>query len=272
MLASAVAQVVPGLASELRERRRARVGTDVARDLADLLVGTKDAVLAAEAEQKVVAGDPGDLLRLEAEEAADPVVLVDDVVATAQVGEARERAAGRRRRPRRAPTKDLRVRKQGKPKVAPDEAAPGRRDGEGEAGRLRARLEQVDGDAPEEPAAPLGFAEVGEGDDDVEPLAEESLQLVLGLRETTRYERRALGIEGEALPLRQRGRARRRRREIELLGAFVTPDGAHLVGLPDEVEWPRQCRHQVRRQLAPCSVPSPGSTGPRPSRRRSAAG
>ena len=93
VLAGAGLQVVPGLAAELRERRRVRVGADVARDLADLLVRDEDAVLAAEAEQEVVARDAGDLLRLEAEQLRDPVVLVDDVVARAQVGEARERAA-----------------------------------------------------------------------------------------------------------------------------------------------------------------------------------
>ncbi len=41
VLARAGLEVVPGLAAELRERRRMRVGPDVAGDLADLLVGTK---------------------------------------------------------------------------------------------------------------------------------------------------------------------------------------------------------------------------------------
>jgi hypothetical protein len=40
-------------------------------------------VLAAEGEQQVVARDAGDLLRLERLQAADAVVLVDDVVARA---------------------------------------------------------------------------------------------------------------------------------------------------------------------------------------------
>ncbi len=233
-------------------------------------MGDEDAVVAAEAEQQVVAGDAGDLLRLEAEQPRDAVVLVDDVVAAAQVGEARERATGRRRRARRAATEDLRVGEQGELEVAPDEAAPGRRDGEGEAGRLRARLEQVDGDAPQEASAPLGLAAVGEGDDDVEPLAEEPPQLVLGLREAARDERRALGVEGEALPLRQRvelGGAG----EVELLGALVTPDGAHLVGLPDEVGRPGQAGTRSAGSSRD-AAPSPGSTGPEPSRRRSAAG
>src|SRR5581483_9480443 len=61
-------EVVPRLPSQPGERGRAGVGADVARDLADLLVRDVDAVLAAEAEQQVVAGDAADLLRLEAEE------------------------------------------------------------------------------------------------------------------------------------------------------------------------------------------------------------
>ena len=53
-------------------------------------------VVAAEGEEEVVARDAGDRLRLEAEQLADAVVLVDDVVAGAQVGEGLERAAGGR--------------------------------------------------------------------------------------------------------------------------------------------------------------------------------
>ena len=55
-------------------------------------------VLAAEREVEVVARDARDLLRLEAEQLADAVVLVDDVVADAEVGEARERPAEARGR------------------------------------------------------------------------------------------------------------------------------------------------------------------------------
>src|SRR5213078_1711469 len=41
-------QVLPRLAAELRERGGARVGADVARDLADLLVRDVEAIVAAE--------------------------------------------------------------------------------------------------------------------------------------------------------------------------------------------------------------------------------
>ena len=110
VLAGARLEVVPGFPAELRERGRARVGPDVARDLADLLVRHEHAVVAPEAEQQIVARDSGDLLRLEAEELSDAVVLVHDVVAGAQVGEAGKRAAGGRGRARCAPPEDLCVR------------------------------------------------------------------------------------------------------------------------------------------------------------------
>ena len=84
---------LPGLAAELRERRRGAVGADVARDLADLLVRDVEPVVAPEREEEVVARDAGHRLRLEAEELADAVVLVDDVIAGPEVGEALERAS-----------------------------------------------------------------------------------------------------------------------------------------------------------------------------------
>ena len=95
-------------------------------------------VLAAEAEEEVVARDAGDLLRLEAEELADAVVLVDDEVAGAQVGEGCERPAEAVVGARRPLAEDLRVREQDEPELAPDEAAPRRRDGEAERRRRSA--------------------------------------------------------------------------------------------------------------------------------------
>ncbi len=98
-LARARLEQLPRLAAELRERGRGRVGADVARHLAELLVRDVEAVLAAEREQEVVARDAGDLLRLEAEQLPDAVVLVHDVVAGAQVGERLQRAAAERGSP-----------------------------------------------------------------------------------------------------------------------------------------------------------------------------
>ena len=84
---------VPALRPERRELRRIAAGADVAADLRQLVRGREDLVLAPVLELEVVAGDPGDRLGLEAGEARDPVIGVDDVVADAQVGEARQARA-----------------------------------------------------------------------------------------------------------------------------------------------------------------------------------
>ena len=125
-LAGTALQQQPGLAAELRQRGRLRVGADVARDLSDLLVRDVQPVLAAEAEEQVVARDAGDLLRLETEQLPDPVVLMDDVVAGAEVGEGLKRATEPGAGARRTLAEDLRVREQDEPEVAPDEPPPGR--------------------------------------------------------------------------------------------------------------------------------------------------
>ena len=116
-------QIVPRLAAELRQRRLARVGTDVPADLADLLVRHVHAVVAAVGEQEVVARDAGDFLRLEPEQLRKAMVLVHDVVAGAQVGEALERAPGRRGRSRRSLAEHLGVGKHREAELTPHEPA-----------------------------------------------------------------------------------------------------------------------------------------------------
>ena len=74
-------------------------GADVAGDLGELVDRQEDLVRARELEVEVVARDAGDRLRVEAREARDAVVLVDDDVAGAQVGERAQRARGARPRP-----------------------------------------------------------------------------------------------------------------------------------------------------------------------------
>jgi hypothetical protein len=86
--AGAALDVVPRLAAELRQPRRVPVGSDISGHLPDLLVRDIEAVIALEAKEEVVARDAGDGLRLEAEELSDAVILVDDVVPGAKVGEA----------------------------------------------------------------------------------------------------------------------------------------------------------------------------------------
>ena len=128
--ARAALEVLPRLATELRERRGLRVRADVARDLRDLLVRDVEPILAFEGEEEVVTGDSGDVLRLEAEQAPDPVILVHDVVADTEVGERLESTAEPRVDPRGALAEDLRVRKQRDPEVSPHEAATSRADDE----------------------------------------------------------------------------------------------------------------------------------------------
>ena len=86
---------LPARAAELGERRVVAAGADVARDLRELVDRHEDLVRALELEVQVVAGDAGDGLGVEAGEAREPVVLVDDDVAGAQVGEASAGGRGR---------------------------------------------------------------------------------------------------------------------------------------------------------------------------------
>ena len=84
---------LPALAAELGERRVRAARADVAADLRELVDRHEDLVRAGELEVEVVAGDAGDGLRVEAGEAGEAVVLVDDDVAGPQVGERPQRAA-----------------------------------------------------------------------------------------------------------------------------------------------------------------------------------
>src|SRR3954469_25776471 len=68
-------------------------GTDVARDLRELVDRHEDLVRALELEVEVVARDAGDGLGVEAGEAREPVVLVDDYVAGSGVVEGDGQAA-----------------------------------------------------------------------------------------------------------------------------------------------------------------------------------
>ena len=95
-------EVLPALAAERAERGLVALGPDVAADPRELVGGREDAVAAAVLQLEVVAGDPGERLGVEAGEAGDAVVLVDDVVADPQLDRRRQPGAGRdRRRPPR---------------------------------------------------------------------------------------------------------------------------------------------------------------------------
>ena len=236
-LARAGLEVLPGLAAQLGERGRGRIGADVLRDLAELLVRDVEAVLAAEGDEEVVARDAGHLARLETEQLADAVILVDDVVTRAEVGERCERAAEAPVGARRPLPEDLRVGQQDEPELAPDEAPPRRRDGEQElrlVGQLPAGLEDARVGPPQQVLCPQRLARVREGDDDPVAAADEAGELRLGLGEPTGGDRRPLCLEGERLALRERVELGR---PVERHGlqALLRPHAAHLVRLPDEV-------------------------------------
>ena len=252
-LAGTVLEVVPRLPAELRQGGDGCVGADVARDLPELLVRDVQAVVAAEAEEQVVARDPGDRLRLEAEQLADPVVLVHDVVAGAQVRERLERAARCGNAGARAAAEDLRIGQERQAEIAPDEAAARGRDREQELRALRdrlARLEQPGLDTAEQVKSAQRLTAVREGDNDAVVRPEQRGELVLGLREPARGDRGALRFEGVFLPARQRLELCRplevRPRAVELL----FPDLPHVVGLPDEVRRPVERRDEIVRDAS----------------------
>src|SRR5439155_25890649 len=91
---------------------------------------------------------------------------------------------------------------------------------------------------------PQRLAAVRERDDDTLTRAHELRELGLGFGEAARRDRRALRLEGERLPLRERvelgSAVERQRREVVLF-----PDAAHAVGLEDEVGRAPQRRHEI---------------------------
>ncbi len=208
-------------------------------------------VLAAERQMEVVARDPGHLLRLEAEQLADAVVLVHHVVADTQIGEARERPAEPPVRARGSLAEDLRVREQDETQLAPDEPAARRRDRETQrrvgGERLPVR-EHRRLDLPQERRLPLGLAAMRERHDDAVPRADESGELVLRLGEAARRDGRPLRLERVRLRLRERvelGRAvEGNPRKALLLG-----DATDVVRLPDEIWRALDRRDEILRDL-----------------------
>ena len=258
---------LPRLAAELRERGRARVGADVARDLADLLVRDVEPVLAAEGEQEVVARDARDLLRLEAEQLADAVVLVDDVVAGAQVGErleraaaeaalARRRAGGRPGGPGAATSPSSR---QTKPRRAGETA----KRSSGSPGSSLARLEQARLDLAQQvlrAAAPrrgAGRRRRRAGRSGRRPPARSRPRRARGRRSRAAApRRRAAGPAGT-------GRARPRRRATAASSPSSSQTRRTSSGRPDEVR---------RAGRAPGTRSSGARRPPGPRRRRAASG
>ena len=199
---------VPARPAELGERRVLAAGADVARDLRELVDRHEDAVRALELEVEVVARDAGDALRVEAGEAREPVVLVDDDVAGAQVGERAQQPAAAPRRPLGAPAAvDQPVLgDRGELQRRADEAVAevGLREHEPAVLRLPARPQplQVVGGA-------LALAALRPRDERRVARARELLELRLGLVERAGGELGRLRAELERLRARDRGQPQR---------------------------------------------------------------
>ncbi len=139
---------LPGGAAQAVERRRGAARADVARDLADLVVGHEQLVFLLEAQEEVVAGDAGHRARLDAREQGDAVVFVHDVVAGAQVEERGEASAAHEARPRRGRAQQAALAHHGELELGRDEALAQRRGDEVDAGRqARATAAAADGRA-----------------------------------------------------------------------------------------------------------------------------
>ena len=89
--------VRPALAAQRREGGLVALGADVAADPRELVGRREDPVAAAVLELEVVAGHPGEGLRVEPREARDPVVLVHHEVAYPQLDRGRQAGARRDR-------------------------------------------------------------------------------------------------------------------------------------------------------------------------------
>jgi hypothetical protein len=247
--ARATLEVLPRLAAELRQRRGGGVRADVAADLRKLLVRDVEPVLALEREVEVVARDARDLLRLEAEELPDAVVLVHDVVAGSEVGEGLQRSAEPRVGARRALAEDLHVGQKRDAEVTPDEAASRRADDEAQDRILRQRqllLDDVGVDLAKQALRALRLALVREGDQHAPPLPEHPGELGLGLGEPARGDRWALGFEPVRLRVREgieRGRVVERHR----IEAVLLPDAPDVLRLPDDVRWAAHRRYELVR-------------------------
>ena len=233
-------------------------------------------VVAAEREEEVVACDVRDRLRLEAEQLADAVVLVDDVVARAQVGERLQRPAAHPAGARCAAAEDLRVGSRASAEVAPDEAAARGSDGEEQA-RARRRPPSSRTRASTRRSmfcVRRRFALVRERDDDAVAGLDEAPELLLGFGEAARGDRRLLRLERERLARRQRVELADSFRVEVVAPELLEPDALHLAGSQHEVGRAIEYGHQVLGNSGsfPSSSSSRLSSGWSASSRRSAAG
>ena len=230
---------LPARAAELGERRVLAAGADVARDLRELVDRHEDLVRALELEVEVVARDVGDRLGVEAGEAREAVVLVDDDVARAQVGEgAQQPAAAARRALDAAAAVDQPVLgDRGELQRRRDEAVA--QVGLGEDERLGAADVPARAQAIEVVGGALAAAALRPRDERRVARARELLELGLGLAQRARGELGRLGAELERLRARDRREPQRRaalervedrlRLDVEVVGVGVVEGRADVL-------------------------------------------
>ncbi len=241
--------VLPALPAERAELGLAAVGAEVPADPGELIRWREDPVAIAVLELQVVAGHPGEGLGVEAREARDAVVLVDDVVADAQLHGRRELGSCRHRG-RRPPAVNQRpLRDDGELQFGSEKALPNASLGEGDARPLRHLVAQEGRvDAVQVVSGPLRLAPALEADHRSVFRADQLLELGLCLRERAGGELRAprpervllagVGAEGEVRPLSQwPGHV-----HVELAGLVLVDRRAHV--LPVVVE---RARNLLRR-------------------------
>ena len=205
---------LPAGAAELGQRRVRAAGADVAADLGQLVDRDEHPVRAGVLEIEVVTGDAGDGLGVKAGEAGDPVVLMDDDVAGAQVGEAAQDPAAALTPGLLGGSPALEepvVGDDGEVKLRGDEAglkSRGRhRDLPGRGGSGLALPQPPRLQAAEVVGEALALSPARERQHRPVPGARELLQLGLGLLQPARGDVGGLGAEGERLVLVDAGQA-----------------------------------------------------------------
>jgi hypothetical protein len=196
--------------------------------------GTYRRVLAAERQMEVVARDAGHLLRLEAEQLADAVVLVDHVVADPEVAKLASALPSRLSARGGLLRKTCCVGQQDETQLAPDEPAARRCDREAQLGvwgeRLAARASALD--LPQERRLPLAPRRGARTRRRRGSRARRTRRARSPPREAAGGDRRALRLERVRLRLRER---------VELVApssasgeALLLARPPHVVRLPDE--------------------------------------
>ena len=171
------------------------------------------------------------------------MILVDDVVAAAQVGEALERLPDARVLARRALAEDLRVREEDDAELARDEAAARRRDREAQRAVARQRLlrlELLGLDLAQEHLRPERLAAVRERDDHAVSGLDERAEVALGLGQAARGDRGPLRLERVLLAVRklvELDHAGQR----DLAAELLAPQLADVRVLPHEIDGGQGC-------------------------------